>query len=123
MKKVAGIICIICICVFVFGVYKVFVEQQLKTKRYINEIVQLEVDSCQVYKSDTHSMYDLFIEDKYIISIDSIRYIPFKRKERVDFHVKDINSEYVVTNWKHTHWKHDMDKIMEYTKVNIKKHQ
>lgn len=99
-------------------IYKIEFEDKVETKHYVNEITKLKVDSCVVSESFSRTTYNLYVSDKYLIRIDSIRYIPFERKERVDFCVIDKNSNYVIANWR-KYWQKDIDKLMEYTTENI----
>lgn len=111
------------VCVFSYASYKMWLEKPLETKSYVNEIIQLKVERVDVHKYDSETQYKLFVDGKYIIKIDSIKYVPYKRKERVDIIVKDINSDYVVTNWKRQYWEHDINKLMKYVTENIKNSQ
>jgi len=103
-----------------FPIYIFSIEEPLKTKKYVDEILTLKIDSCHMIKYDNVTTYEFFISNKYRAVIDSVHPVPFKTLERVDFYVKNIKGEYIVSDWKSSYWQKDADKLMIHFKNYLK---
>ena len=110
---------ILVFCFLGFLTYKTHFERRLETRHYVNEIIKLKIDSCQISKYTTHTSYDFFVEGKYLVSIDSTRYVPFKLEADVDVHAKNVLGEFVVTDWSHSCWESDIDKFIKHFRVYL----
>ena len=93
-------------------VYIYCLERPLQTKKIVNEIIELKIDSCYSYSYNSKKHYEFFINSKYLAVVDSVRFVPFETKSKVNFYVKDVNSNYVINDWRRTYWKRDIDKLL-----------
>ena len=101
----------------IFTIYNLHFQKRLETRKYINEIVELKIDSCHINKYSNHINYEFFIGNKYRASIDSTKFVPFKSQAKVDICIKNILGENVVSDWSYSYFQSDMDKLMKYFKA------
>lgn len=102
-----------------FFSYMAYFETYIKSKRYVNEIINLKVDSISVSEYSRGKSYTFYIDGKYLMRLDSTKFIPFKQSGGVDLVVKDINSNYVIADFLTSN--HDMNRMIKYATNNIKK--
>lgn len=104
---------------FGYMIYELNFSRKIETRKYIDKIVELKIDSCRVEKFSNHISYEFFVDNKYLVSIDTIKFVPFKSKAKLYICVKDIAGNIVVSNWGGSYWQSDMDKFMRYFKVYL----
>lgn len=119
MDKKVIIFFLIWVLLIGFIFYMTYFETHIKSKIYVNEIINLKVDSISVSEYSGGKSYTFYIDGKYLMRLDSTKFIPFKQSGGVDLVVKDINSNYVIADFLTS--KHDMNRMIKYATNNIKK--
>jgi len=118
-KGFAFLLIALAVIFVIFANYKLHFERKFEARKYINEIVELKIDSCHIEKYSNYIDYEFFIGNKYRASIDSVKFVPFKSEARVDICVKNILGENVVSDWSGSYFQSDMDKLMRYFKMYV----